>query len=118
MRKAGLAVVVAILVGGGLWWWLHRSHELPASAPAAKSETAHPAPQRGTGTDEPTNAAAVLVEDDPVGDLRLEGIVLDADEKPVGGALVTLGSNPPREATTEVDGGFAFDQLVGRQYTL
>ena len=29
-----------------------------------------------------------------------------------------LGANPPRTATTEADGGFAFDALVGRPYTL
>ncbi len=29
-----------------------------------------------------------------------------------------LGSNPPRTAITEADGGFAFDALVGRPYTL
>jgi uncharacterized GH25 family protein len=60
----------------------------------------------------------VVVDDDPKGDLRLEGVVFDAEEHPVGGATVVLSSNPPREATTEADGGFAFDGLVGRQYTL
>ena len=60
----------------------------------------------------------VVVDDDPRGDLRLEGIVLDGEDHPVGGATVVLASNPPREAITEADGGFAFDALVGRQYTL
>ncbi|MCW5808201.1 MAG: carboxypeptidase regulatory-like domain-containing protein, partial [Deltaproteobacteria bacterium] len=55
---------------------------------------------------------------DPKGSLRLEGQVIDADEHPVGGATVVLGSNPPRTATTETDGGFAFDGLVGRSYAL
>ena len=60
----------------------------------------------------------VVVDDDPRGTLRLEGQVVDSDEHPVSGATVTLGSNPPRTATTEADGGFVFDALVGRPYTL
>src|SRR6185312_13167442 len=48
----------------------------------------------------------------------LEGQVVDGDEHPVGGATVVLGSNPPHTATSEADGGFAFDALVGRPYTL
>jgi uncharacterized GH25 family protein len=59
-----------------------------------------------------------LVDDDPRGDLRLEGIVLDGEDHPVVGATVVLSSNPPREAVSEADGGFAFDHLVGRPYTL
>jgi protocatechuate 3,4-dioxygenase beta subunit len=60
----------------------------------------------------------VLVDDDPKGTLRLEGEVVDADDRPVAGATVLLGSNPPRTTTTEQDGGFAFDALVARPYTL
>ena len=60
----------------------------------------------------------VLIDDDPTGTLRLEGQVVDSDEHPVAGAVVTLSSNPPRTATTEADGRFAFDALVGRPYTL
>src|SRR5438067_9405960 len=106
MRKPVLAVAVAALVGAGLWWWLHRSHDTPVSSPATNTERPRAVPPRGGGTDEPTAASAVLVEADPSGDPRLSGIVLDADENPVGAALVTLGPNPPREATTEADGGF------------
>ncbi len=60
----------------------------------------------------------VLLDDDPRGELRLEGQVVDSDDHPVAGATVTLGSNPPRTATTEADGGFAFDALIGRPYSL
>jgi len=61
---------------------------------------------------------SVLVDDDPRGALRLEGQVVDSEDHPVGGAIVTLGSNPPRTATTEADGGFVFEALIGRPYTL
>lgn len=65
-----------------------------------------------------TEPAAVLVDDDPAGSQRLEGLVLSADEQPVAGAVVTLSANPPRIATTDTDGSFAFDHLVGRPYTI
>ena len=61
---------------------------------------------------------AVLVDDDPKGTLRLEGQVVDGEDHPVSGATVLVSSNPPRTATTEADGGFAFDGLVARPYTL
>jgi len=61
---------------------------------------------------------AILVDDDPAGALQLEGLVLDAADKPVAGATVVVSSNPRRTATTDDNGGFAFDKLVGRSYTL
>jgi hypothetical protein len=66
----------------------------------------------------PGDTFVVLADDDPKGTLRLEGQVLDAQDHPVGGATVVLGSSPPRTATTEGDGSFAFDGLVGRPYTV
>jgi protocatechuate 3,4-dioxygenase beta subunit len=55
---------------------------------------------------------------DPEGPLRLEGQVVDADGHGVGGAEVWLSSVPPRSAKSEGDGTFAFDKLVGREYSL
>jgi protocatechuate 3,4-dioxygenase beta subunit len=55
---------------------------------------------------------------DRQGPLRLEGQVLDEAGDPVGGATITLGSVPPRTTTSEADGGFAFDKIVGREYAL
>src|SRR5690606_30866511 len=55
---------------------------------------------------------------DPVGDLVLEGQVIDGDEAPVAGATVFLSSRPPRTETTGEDGTFAFDRLVGKRYLL
>ena len=37
---------------------------------------------------------------------------------PIGGAEVWLSSVPPSKKTSEGDGTFAFDKLVGREYTL
>ena len=60
----------------------------------------------------------ILVDDDAVGQLRLEGQVIDQDQIPVAGAEVIIDSNPPRTTTSEEDGSFSFDQLIGRPYTL
>src|SRR5262249_58840508 len=70
----------------------------------------------GAGGGAPPVEAAppVAYDDDPAGSLRLEGQVVDADERPVGGAVVSLSSNPRRLARTEADGAFGFDRLVGR----
>ena len=71
-------------------------------------------PERGDDGRE----AQILIDDDPAGDLRLEGLVLTADDKPVAGATVVVSTNPSRHVTTDTDGSFAFDKLVGRPYTL
>ena len=117
-RKAAIAVIVVIGVAAGGFWWLHRSKDAApspsASAPVQK--TATPRAERRVADDEA--APPVLVDDDPRGALRLEGLVEDSEGHPVGGASVVLGSNPPRTAKTEADGSFAFDALVGRPYSL
>jgi uncharacterized GH25 family protein len=115
MRSRVLVVLVVVLVGGALWWWHSRKHAV-AVAPATPTAP-HRDPLRTAG-DRNTPAAATVTDDDVRGELRLEGQVVDAHDEPVGGATVVLSSNPPRTATTEADGGFAFDELVGRPYTL
>lgn len=60
----------------------------------------------------------VLVDDDPVGNLRLEGQVLADGDVPVGGAIVAINSNPPKIVTSEADGSFAIDGLLARSYEL
>ncbi len=116
MRTRVLIVIGVLLVGGAVWWWLHsRTHSEKPAAPShstASRDVLRNAGDRGGPT------APFVVDDDVRGTLRLEGQVVDAHDEPVGGATVVLGSNPPRSATTEADGGFAFDDLVGRPYTL
>lgn len=51
-----------------------------------------------------------------IGTLRLEGMVVDDDDRPVGGAHVSLGGH--RHTTTEADGSFAFDELAEGDYDL
>jgi protocatechuate 3,4-dioxygenase beta subunit len=59
-------------------------------------------------------ASSPLPEATPA--LRLEGLVIDADTTPVGGARVTLGGG--RVVETEADGSFAFDGLAEGKYDL
>ncbi len=121
MRKPWLTAIALVLVGaGGLWWWLHRSHQAEGPATATTAKPAGPVlPKPPSGAEaQAEQQLPILVDDDPRGALRLEGQVVDAEEHPVGGATVVLGSNPPRTATTEADGGFAFDALVARPYTV
>ncbi len=118
-----VAVVVAALVGG--WYVFLRGGggggattpvvARPGDEPAARGGPRRDGPgaERGGGAE-----AQVLVDDDPVGRLRLEGLVLSADETPVEGATVVVSANPTRTATSDENGAFAFDALVGRPYTL
>src|SRR5262245_25515475 len=103
---AALAVTVALFagrcIGGGA------ARPRPAAAPS----TPAPAAPRAAPAGAP--AVQVSLDDDPVGALRLEGLVLDADERPAAGVEVWLSSVPPRSVRTEADGGFSFDRLVGR----
>ncbi|HEY5923637.1 MAG TPA: carboxypeptidase-like regulatory domain-containing protein [Kofleriaceae bacterium] len=121
MRKPVLLTVGIAVIAAFVWWFFLRSPSRPAgSQSAAKTEAkttlAKPAPTQDRGPER--EVLGFLVDDDPKGTLRLEGQVVDADDKPVAGATVVLSSNPPRTATSEADGGFAFDALVGRPYTL
>lgn len=99
------------------------SHRAAAPAVASGSGSAGasaPRDKRGDGPDGPRggDSDTILIDDDPVGALRLEGLVLDGSDQPVANATVMVSSNPRRTTTTDTDGGFAFDKLVGRSYTL
>ncbi|HEX4421773.1 MAG TPA: carboxypeptidase-like regulatory domain-containing protein [Kofleriaceae bacterium] len=116
---AGIGLVMIMLGAiAGAWWW----HQDPGAGSAAASAHA-PAPgARPAGPERNDRGelgpARVLVDDDPRGTLRLEGQVIDADDHGVAGATVVIAANPPRTATTEADGGFAFDGLIGRTYAV
>src|SRR5687767_14269491 len=56
-------------------------------------------------------ALALVPDDDARGTLRLEGLVLDARELPVEGALVQLDSSSVAPVRTEKNGTFLFTGL-------
>ena len=118
MKRVGFAVAAAAIVVVVAIWWTHGRDAEPTAAKPTTSEkpaagsTAPPSERAG----EVQLSLPPLDDDDPVGTLRLEGLVLGTDDKPVAGAVVGLGSTPPRNVTTEADGTFTFDGLVARTY--
>ena len=114
----------AVLVAGALAVWLLflRRHEVkqPVTEPA-KPVAAAPAKPAAPAPEAPAPhgiAPKWTLDTDPEGPLRLEGQVLDADGHGVAGAEVWLDSVPARSTKSGEDGGFAFDNLVGRAYEL
>jgi protocatechuate 3,4-dioxygenase beta subunit len=88
--------------------------EPAADAPAVASTRSAPARTQAIAPPD----LAFLTDDDRAGSLRLEGQVIEEDGTPVGGAVVRIATNPPRETATEQDGSFFFEALMGRDYTL
>lgn len=121
---AGVAVAVALGVVAPLIIGGKRApapkESTVANAPAPGDSPGQRGPRRGggEGAQGGPRDLNVLVDDDPEGTLRLEGIVLDANDLPVADAEVTVSSNPPRTVKSGEDGTFVFDKLVARVYTL
>lgn len=123
MKKQHLVVVlVAVAAAIALYFAFGRggsggsgapseSAQKPVTSGAARQQVELQRSNEGSSVD-------ALIDDDPVGTLRLEGQVIDSTEDGVAGALVTISSNPPRQTKTEPDGSFYFDKLVGRPYEL
>ncbi len=121
-RRAWIGIAVIVVLGGAAIWWKARSSATPDTVAETGSGSGASGPnlrgQRPEGRRGDADFGRVMIDDDPKGDLRLEGQVIDADDKPVGGATVVLSANPPKTIVTEDDGTFHFEALVGRPYTL
>ena len=120
LKLAAIAVVVVAvaLLGRQLGWWGKGKARAPAvatgSGSAARPSTPAPAAPEAPAPDRATTAR----DDDPRGDLRLEGVVMDADEHGVAGATVVIDTVPVRTIESGSDGSFAFDGLIARDYRL
>ena len=116
-QRARLFTLTAVMLGvlaAGLLWWV-----LPVGQPRAPAITdAKKAPRREARTPALPLLEGVSHTDDPAGGLRLEGLVTDALDQPVGQARVAIDSHPPRSGITEEDGSFFFDNLAGRVYRI
>lgn len=109
----------ALLVLALLWWYRSRVESVPPGANWAAKPSADLLGR--VGPDRHMRAAPALppsiaADADPVGSLRLEGQVVDEAGGPVAGAIVTVSAVPPRSATSQSDGSFHVEGLVGRPY--
>jgi protocatechuate 3,4-dioxygenase beta subunit len=110
VKRFALAAVVVVVAAAGIVLYRCRNHaETSASAlPLAKVVR--------------TQAATVepgLVPAPQKSGQRLEGQVIDEDDKPVAGAQVLLSKHPVSlTATSEGDGSFAFDGVEDGHYML
>jgi Carboxypeptidase regulatory-like domain len=124
--KRALVAVVAVVIALLLVWFLwlrdrgdHKPAVAEGSGRSAKVEpTPKPADKPAQEAPKSMQAPRWMMDVDKVGTLVLEGQVVGPDGKGVAKAEVWLGSVPPRTATTEDDGSFTFDKLVGRTYAL
>jgi hypothetical protein len=116
---AGLVGLVGLVVLGLIATWQWRRDR-----PAPPEAAAQTSPARAAGAVAPWSgggaaaAPVILEDDDPIGPLRVEGQVVDADGHGAAGVTVAISSGPPRTVVTEGDGSFAFDRLLGRSYVL
>ncbi|AKF84798.1 hypothetical protein MFUL124B02_04615 [Myxococcus fulvus 124B02] len=114
MRGIAVAVFVAVLAA----LVLSRQQE-PAPAPRTSGQaTTQPAPVPTTPPVREAPPLLRLEDPEPEGPARLEGQVIDAEQMPVEGARVSLGTVPPRTMLTERNGTFSFERLHPRSYTL
>ncbi len=125
MKSRYLAAVAAVIAALFAVWFfaLRKPGKAARPKPGPVATGTGSAIARPPGPDRadrgmPDGEQAIRIDDDPDGELRLEGLVLGPDDKPVEGATVAVSTNPSRTATTDENGSFAFDKLVGRPYTL
>lgn len=118
-RQIALGIVVGLAGVLVVWWLVARTRAgSDARSADASASTAKPAPTTPRETLPAVTPSRWTLDPDPAGPLRLEGQVIDVDGSAVGGAVVRVGSVPPRSTVTEVDGSFAFDGLLDRTYNL
>jgi len=113
VRTALAVVLVAfLLLVGLLLLGLRRPRLGPVSGPEERASS-WGASRRGL----PGSGEAGAQADAP-GVARVQGVVLDVTDSPVGGAVVMLSSSPPRTALSNENGEFAFGGLLSGPYTL
>ena len=120
----GLLAVVAMAVLAIVLWPADEAQVIPPGPNEAQAQPKPEPAQAMAATNSQakvpprSEATRTIEDDDPEGDLRLEGQVLDQGGLPVEDASVTVSTKPRRTARTEKDGSFHFDKLIGRSYRL
>lgn len=115
-----IAIAIALVCIAGIFVFMRGGQAPEAETQVADSAPVHPktvtkkAPERAKGNRD--REITLRFDDDPAGNLRLEGSVITSTDDPVAGAIVSIDSRPPRFVQTGEDGSFFFDRLVGRNY--
>jgi len=109
IRTAG--GVIGIVLAAGLFaiWSGERPHTATVATHVSE-------PKVGAPLAIATRTRGEIANPDPIGNLRLEGQVIDANDRPVSDARVTIDALPAQTTTTEADGSFAFEGLLARRY--
>ncbi len=117
-RKVLGGVVALVVVLVGVWFlWFRGGGSSDEKSDDKRSGKVNLA-TRAAPDSVRSSAMRWSIDTDPEGPLQLEGQVLGPTNQGVGGAVVWLGSVPPRSTTSDDDGSFRFDKLVARSYTL
>jgi protocatechuate 3,4-dioxygenase beta subunit len=121
MKKyIGLVLLLIAIVVGAFLLARYRSADGPAqttSTTSASGQTTASA-TRGARPGQLRRGSPLVAADDPQGSQRLEGQVVDGEERPVRGAVVAISAQPPRVTETEADGSFAFEGLMAKRYSV
>ena len=119
-RKVLGGVVALLVVFVGVWFlWLRGGAKTEDEGKADDKRSGKVSlSKRAAPESVRSGAMQWAIDRDPEGPLQLEGQVLGPDGQGVGGAIVWIGSAPPRSTTSDDDGSFSFDKLVARSYAL
>lgn len=128
-RKQWLFAVIAAAAMAAVATWQirgRRGDEKRPEAAAKATEGGHAFShrhgkddRRETPVDEPelrNGPSRVIFAEDPRGQAKLSGRVVDGAGAPVAGATISVTSRPPRQATSGADGAFSFDGLLPLPY--
>ncbi len=109
------AAAAAAFVAAWLIWPRDSAREADARADGEGGAARAPVGEQGAAR-APTRAWEGTP--DPVGELVLEGQVLDSEDRPVGGVTVHVDTQPERTVITEADGSFGVVGLIERRYRI
>lgn len=117
MNRKLVGGIAVLIVAIAVVLFVRHRHEPGNAAPSPAGSSSRAKIDLKIPTTTPTQSEWAR-DLDPEGPLRLEGQVLDEGGAGVGSAVVWLSSVPPQSTTTQADGSFAFDKVVGREYEL
>lgn len=123
MNRKTAALIAIVVLGIAVVFFVTRGDKTKTQKDEVKnpetSRVTKRRAQRAKGLqDDQSQQTSVLMDDDPAGTMRLEGLVLDANDQPVAGATVMVSSTPRRMTKSDKAGSFFFDKLMAKRYRL